>query len=323
MTIKHKEIIHNARRAFLTIAVLLTGTVGAAPLVSTDWLLANHADRNVVVVDLRSAEDYAIGHIPGAVNAPYGKFGWRETVDDVVGMLPPLDAINERIGSLGISPDSTVILVPYGDSSSDVGAATRVYWTFKVLNHDKVSLLDGGQRAWRSQDLYSLQSSAINPAHAGPYPGQVDEQLVIDSVALLEQIEDGEVQPIDARIDEQWEGKTKHPKAKSVGAIPTSVRLPQADLVDPDTGRFVSSEQVVAVATANGWSIDGSKPLVSYCNTGHWASTAWFALSEVAQVPGVKLYDGSMVAWTQDTDRPLINIPNRIEQILDTLSGDS
>jgi thiosulfate/3-mercaptopyruvate sulfurtransferase len=45
--------------------------------------------------------------------------------------------------------------------------------------------------------------------------------------------------------------------------------------------------------------------VISYCNTGHLASTSWFVLSEVLKRPHVTLYDGSMSEWTQDPDRPV------------------
>ncbi|HIC36579.1 MAG TPA: sulfurtransferase, partial [Candidatus Marinimicrobia bacterium] len=40
---------------------------------------------------------------------------------------------------------------------------------------------------------------------------------------------------------------------------------------------------------------------------GHWATVAWFALSEVLGHENVKNYDGSMVDWTADPSRPLEN----------------
>jgi rhodanese-related sulfurtransferase len=42
-----------------------------APLVSTDWLEAQLAAGELVIVDIRFAEEYAAGHIPGAVSAPF------------------------------------------------------------------------------------------------------------------------------------------------------------------------------------------------------------------------------------------------------------
>jgi thiosulfate/3-mercaptopyruvate sulfurtransferase len=45
--------------------------------------------------------------------------------------------------------------------------------------------------------------------------------------------------------------------------------------------------------------------VTSYCNTGHWAATDWFVLSEVLGRADVKLYAGSMVEWTADARRPV------------------
>jgi hypothetical protein len=37
---------------------------------------------------------------------------------------------------------------------------------------------------------------------------------------------------------------------------------------------------------------------VSFCNTGHWAATNWFILSEILGQAGTQLYPESMVAWS-------------------------
>ena len=44
---------------------------------------------------------------------------------------------------------------------------------------------------------------------------------------------------------------------------------------------------------------------ITFCNTGHWASVAWFGLSEVLGNEQSAMYDGSMSEWTQDPARPL------------------
>ena len=46
-------------------------------------------------------------------------------------------------------------------------------------------------------------------------------------------------------------------------------------------------------------------PVVSYCNTGHWASTNWFVLSEILGKTDVKLYDGSMQDWSARREMPI------------------
>jgi thiosulfate/3-mercaptopyruvate sulfurtransferase len=71
-----------------------------------------------------------------------------------------------------------------------------------------------------------------------------------------------------------------------------------------------------AKKVAAGKPLDASKE-TSVCNTGHWAATNWFALSELAGQKNVKLYPGSMVDWTQAPAAALMdNVPNRFEQMM-------
>ena len=47
------------------------------------------------------------------------------------------------------------------------------------------------------------------------------------------------------------------------------------------------------------------KEAVAFCNTGHWAATNWFVLSEILGRKDVTLYDGSITEWTADASRPI------------------
>lgn len=122
------------------------------PLVDTAWLSGHLGSPGLVVIDVRApakdVDPYAAGHVPGARAAAYSSFGWRATVDGVREQLPPIPQIETLIAGLGVGPRSHVVIVPAGETATDFGAATRVYWTFKVLGHEAVSILDGGWRAW-------------------------------------------------------------------------------------------------------------------------------------------------------------------------------
>ncbi|MDY0207426.1 MAG: hypothetical protein RBR82_12515, partial [Pseudomonas sp.] len=62
--------------------------------------------------------------------------------------------------------------------------------------------------------------------------------------------------------------------------------------------------------------LDQAQETVSFCNTGHWAATNWFVLSELAGLKDVRLYPASLAEWTQDTaGLPMDNTPSRFEQL--------
>ena len=57
---------------------------------------------------------------------------------------------------------------------------------------------------------------------------------------------------------------------------------------------------------------------MAFCNTGHWAATDWFALSELAGLPDVKLYPDSMVGWSQGGGA-MENTPGLLQNLLNQI----
>ena len=270
-----------------------------SPLVSTSWLKKNLSTAGLVVLDVRTPKQYAIGHVPGAVNAPYGK-GWRKKINGVVGMLPPEDEIVAHIRSFGIGNDSHVVVVPNGDTSTDFGTATRVYWTFKVLGHDKISILDGGQMAWRRDGgENSKEAVAVN---AGDFSANFRPELLATEDEVKE-ISGSQTALVDARPLKQFQGKAKSKVVKKAGTIPSAVNLQQSTLYDAKNASFVSKERLAELSSKAG--IGEEESTVTFCNTGHWASIAWFALSEIKGKKNVSMYDGSMAEWTTNPANPL------------------
>ncbi|OKH89164.1 sulfurtransferase [Thalassospira sp. TSL5-1] len=275
------------------------------PLVDAGWLADNLGNDSLVVVDIRSpgksGNPYDAGHIPGAVDAPYGKFGWRAKVGDVVGMLPPVDVIAQRIGSLGIDNDKQVVIVPAGENSSDFGAATRVYWTFKVLGHDAVTILDGGQRAWVAAKG-DISTEAVKPEQVA-FTAHFRPELIATADEVAAAKSKG-VALIDARPEAQFAGQSKSPVVARFGAIPGAVNISQSQFYDAKDGKFVAADVIEQLAGKAGVS-ENSKE-ITYCNTGHWASVAWFGLSEVMGNKNTKMYDGSMAEWAADPSRDVV-----------------
>ena len=120
------------------------GALAAEPLVSAAWVAAQLGNPHVVVLDLRPGGAHAQGHIPGAVSADIETAGWvAPGPRGAAGALPPVGRIAAKIGALGVGDADQVVIV-----ADDFPAAARVYWTFKVLGHAEVSILDGGWPAW-------------------------------------------------------------------------------------------------------------------------------------------------------------------------------
>jgi thiosulfate/3-mercaptopyruvate sulfurtransferase len=283
-------------------------TDGLRPLVDAEWLMANAGRENIVVLDIRDdIEGTDLGgepYVEGAVVAPYASAGWRTEIDGVPEMLPPVDEVAGLIGSLGIDNDDHVVIVPWGTDSTEFGSATRVYWTFKYLGHDAVSILDGG---WRQYDAAGAPRSATA---AEPQPAEFAYALRSDLLATTEDVVaalDAGVTLVDGRPAEHYKGTSKSPEVRTAGTIPGAVSIEHGNLYSAEYAHFAGPGTVETLAAGVGLGADEDN--ITFCNTGHWASIAWFALSEVLGNKNTRMYDGSMAAWTVNSSRPVERHP--------------
>jgi thiosulfate/3-mercaptopyruvate sulfurtransferase len=308
-----------ARRfaAFAALAVLLPLAAAPAamaadavrPLVDAAWLLENNGQDDLVVLDVRnelgggSEAIYKAGHIPGAVYSDYLKSGWRTEIDGVPAQLPRLETLEALIGELGISNDSHVVVVSDGTDALDVSSAARVYWTFKVVGHDRVSILDGGYRAYTADPANPVETGWVDPL-PDIFEADFRPELVADRAAV-EAAQRAGRPLIDTRPSEYFLGKTRHTWAKRAGTIPGALSLPDHLLVNDgrvaDAARGAELLQQLGLAEAG---TDEARETIYFCNTGHWSALAWFIQSELLGRKSARVYDGSMVDWTAEPGRP-------------------
>lgn len=296
-----KRFTKTLKATVAALALMAAPAFAADPLVDVAWLKQNLGSENMVVLDARGATDFLRGHIPGAVNTNYGKDGWRVKVGDVPGLFPEDPAaLGALIGSLGISNDTHVVIVAPGNSSSDMGTATRIYWTFKVLGHDDVSILNGGMKAYLAEvdgnkkPVNPLDKGAVEPTPA-TFTIDFHEEMVPDEEHVMAMIEAGAL-PVDNRTADQYLGVNKHGAAKAYGTIPGAVNLPQSWTTVNAGGTFRDAESLAKLYEAAGVPVEGAQ--VNFCNTGHWASIGWFVSSEILGNDEAVLYDPSMTGWT-------------------------
>ncbi len=303
-------------RAFVFVFALLCASslpvAASGPLVDVAWLKANLAKTDIRILDLRSGArktraDYIAGHIPGAVFTDYAKDGWREkNKAGVSGMLPPAAKLEQLIGSLGIDNRTHVILIPEGRSAQDMGAATRVYWTFKVLGHDLVSILDGGWTAWAAvgkdkKPLHPIEKGDNKPA-AKVFKASIRQDWIVGR-AEVETAMAAKQPLVDNRPQHFYIGLSKSPAAKRPGTLPGATSLPEAWLTTDNGGKFRPRSQLEKLYQVAGIPTSGAQ--INFCNTGHWASLGWFVSHELIGNRSAKMYDGSLAEWTQDPKAPL------------------
>lgn len=297
--------------AALSLSSLATIALAAQPLLSPAELQSKLSDPNVRVIDIRDPKSYAANHVPGAVSAPYGQ--WRGPASNP-GELPALNKLTELVQRLGLTADTHAVVISSGANETDFGAAARVYWTLKVLGLKDLSIVNGGVKAWQGAGL-ALNNQPVTVA-ASDFSPTLDTNFLVTREQLVERVKANDAVLVDARPVSFFEGKTRHAAAALPGTLKNAVNVDHSLWFQPGTSQVVNASQAKSLALKNNLA-DQPKEIVSFCNTGHWAATNWFVLSELVGDPDVKLYAGSMVDWSLAPGAlPMDNVPNRLEQLV-------
>ncbi|MBJ3778606.1 sulfurtransferase [Acuticoccus mangrovi] len=275
-------------------AFAITSAHAAAPwkkLMSPDELSAAMADGDVTIVDIRDPKAYATVHLPGAVNAPYPS--WRGPADNPGELLDDA-ALTAVIQGAGLDPEDRVVITHAGTDQTDFGAAARVYWTLKSAGFPELAILNGGVRGWVAAD----KPLSVDPTTPTPSTGTYslsDEWLADrDEIAdIVSGKQDAAL--VDARPEAFFKGEKKHKVAVKAGTLKGAKDFPYASFFNGSDTEVVDETEARAILA----NAPVGSETVSFCNTGHWAATNWFAMSELAGKDNVKLYPESMVGWVK------------------------
>ncbi len=246
-------------------------------------------DPKLRVLDTRSKDDYAKGHIPGAVwvDVPdWQKLGKSE------GGFRNARAWGAKVGTLGIGRDSHAVV--YG---SAVPETARVWWLLKYLGLTNVAILNGGWDVWVKER--QATDTASPKVAATEFEPRFDKDRLQEIDALKEALEGGKVKVVDARSKDEFTGKEV--RGKRGGHIPGAVHLEWKELLDKD-GRFKTPAQLQAMFRSRG--IQPDDTAACYCQSGGRAAAEAFAL-ELAGHSKVKVYFRSWEQWSADADAPV------------------
>lgn len=274
-------------------------------LVSTAWLAERLGRPGIVVVDGSNylptsgrdpAAEYAAGHIPGAVFFDLEAGSDRRS--PLPHMLPTLEEFARHAGGLGIGDDDHVIVY---DGSGVNLSAPRIWWMFRVMGHDRVSVLDGGVARWRLEGRPLEAGMSRRPAArftARPTPGAVR-----DREAVRKALETGAEQVVDMRSAGRFAGTDPEPRPGLRGGhMPGSRNLPFNELVAPD-GTVLPPDDLRRRVAAAG--IDPAGPVIATCGSGVSACALVLALHLLGR-NDVAVYDGAWTEWGGRDDTPVV-----------------
>jgi len=183
-------------------------------IVETSWLAERLDAPDLVVVDGslhlpttgRDAKaEYLAGHIPGALF-----FDMDDIADEknpLPHMLPSPVKFASRMKRMGIGDGMRVIAY----DSEGLYSAARVWWMFRTMGHDDVTVLNGGLKKWKAEGrpIEDGQPPRRTERHFTP---RFNAELVRDAAEVKALIGSKAVQIVDARAAGRFEGRDPDPR---------------------------------------------------------------------------------------------------------------
>lgn len=306
------------RKLGLAAALVITPVTAMAqlgPLTDPEAVIAAQVAQEAIVLDIRTGAVFEAGHIPGSIPAPYGLF--RGPAENP-GAIVPEEKMTEVLRGLGITAGRPIVVVHQGSDQTDFGAAARVYWSLKSSGLTDLAILNGGMNAWEKagKPVAKGAAGAITPSDITVTYDPTWTATREDVKAIIDGKESAQL--IDARPEAFWSGDTKHAAAAKPGTLPQSQYFTHDRWFGQDEPTLIKPDLIRELAAQNGF--EAGDRLVSFCNTGHWAATNWFALSEVAGIEAVRMYPESMVGWS-NAGYEMANVPGLFQNLLNKITG--
>ena len=244
-----------------------------------------------LVIDLRPPEDFANGHIPGAVHLDL----WGVSLIDTD--PAPLKAFMWMIDHLfnlrGVTSGTSVVVY---DEQSGVRAA-RAFWFLEYFGHPRVQLLDGGFGAWTRASLPVSREAAAPPKST--WSGTPQDRTIATWRDVRSRLGQPGVVLLDTRTDGEYDGTTV--RAKRGGRIPGAVHVEWTRNLGAD-GAFKPAAELRAMYEQAGVTPD--KEVVTYCQGGYRAAHGYLAL-RLLGYPRVRNYTGSWKEWGDREGLPI------------------
>ncbi len=275
-----------------------------AALITAEDLNTMMTAEPIVIIDTRSPEAYAAGHIPGAVNV-HDIFTYLAT-STPEGIAELKSKFAEAFGAAGLSGKETAVI--YEQSmNSGFGQSCRGYFLLTMLGYPKVKVLHGGYDAWTMKGLpTTTDATSATPAAFDVIPEA--GEILIDYKTMLAALGNPKIALLDVRDVDEWIGESSSPYGKDFcprkGRIPGAVWLEWYRMMKPtaEGPRFKSSEEILAECATVGITTD--TPVYLYCFKGARASNTLLALKN-AGVKDVRMYFGSWNEWSRDPSLPI------------------
>lgn len=251
--------------------------------------MINNSPTRLILVDTRTFDEYAQGHLPGAVNLDLMQFHWLDTSKG--GIFQFNKQMKLLLNYLGIDSSHTVIF--YDNISGPT--ASRGVWLLNYFSLHNVFILDGGFKYWIKCN-YPVET-ATNRFKHNKCSFSINKSILADIQHVKNSINsDKDVVVIDSRSEVEYNGTVA--RAFHRGHIPNSKNIDWVNNLE--TEKFLDFDKLKRLYSF----IPKETEIITYCHGGYRASNTYLVLKQLGY-NNVKMYLGSWGEWGNNPQLPV------------------
>ncbi|WP_242009220.1 sulfurtransferase [Robertkochia solimangrovi] len=269
------------------------------PIVSVAWLSAHIDDDDLILLDV-SSEMTAVGErsaFDGVSIRGARKIDLQKDFSDLnsafPNTFPALEFFEQTCCRLGIRNNSRIVIF----DNLGIYTSPRLWWLFKAMGHEEVTVLDGGLPEWIRNGFGTFEVSSGSTYEPGAYSASIQPGYLVLYEEVIENLQSGKFVIADARSAARFSGSGPEPrKDLQSGMIPGSLNIPFKEVLSD--GVFKSKAELVEIFTVI---LNTHKTPVFSCGSGVTACILMMAW-EIAFGPARRIYDGSWTEWATLND---------------------
>lgn len=298
----HTSSAHAASSQAAAASKANAGPQGIVDIAQVEAALA----RGAILWDVRSADDYKRGHLPGAIN--FGDAG-KVLRDDQKEDFLATPVIEKLFADAGLDPSREIVV--YGARGNPYAYFGR--FAVRYFGGRQVSVFHDGFEGW--QEAGKPVSTA--PVQLSPVALKLTPTpaLAVSTDQVVQQFNRPGVQVLDVRSRKEFAGDDI--RAIRGGHIPGAINIPfEQNWQDPEapqklakkestnTGGLALKERPALEKLYQ--DLDRNKETIVYCQSGVRASET-AAVLETLGFSKVKVYDSSWLGWAAKLSAPVEN----------------
>ncbi len=261
-------------------------------IVTADWLNDNLNNPDVIILDAtfkgvnKSEKSDKNKQIKNALFFDLNHFKNQES--NLSNTYPKPDFFEKEIQKLGIKNHQHIVIY----DENGIYSAPRVWWLFRLMGHQKVSVLNGGLPNWINKGFPTEKKTRNQKITISNYRVNFTSDLIVDYNYVKKNSLKNEALLIDARSEGRFNGTTPEPRKElPSGKIPNSINIPYQKVLE---NGFLKPNNTLKSIFKDVLKQD--KKLIFSCGSGITACINLLASEQI--LPNKKaVFDGSWTEW--------------------------